>query len=81
MPVVGFLSGWKPVATDMTRPPSPLAMLIATYKAAPIQGGPIFLHEAGAAPLPVALFWGRERSALRDPSNVPLATPNCAAIV
>jgi hypothetical protein len=47
MPVVGFLSGWKPVATDMTRPPSPLAMLIATYKAAPIQGGTYFPARGG----------------------------------
>ena len=47
MPVVGFLSGWKPVATDMTRPPSPLTMLIATYKAAPIQGGTYFPARGG----------------------------------
>ena len=48
MPVVGFLSGWKPVATDMTRPPSPLTMLIATYtRRRRSEGGAIFLHEAG----------------------------------
>ena len=34
-------------------------MHIATYtRRRRSKGGPIFLHEAGAAPIPVALFWG-----------------------